>query len=189
MSIGDIANEAKAILEDIRTNTLGTRNDTTQLISEMHDLEGRVSHLDQTAQVGFGNLAAGVAALVQLGVQANQLAEGNNEQNATMICWLDTIADLLCDIKRDLDASLLVQRETDRRVAHLDAVTSLVHARETVEVDARDRLQAGIDSCCPPGRPEPAPCFAGCPAPDLPPFRPVPIDWKPIEFPRDQPPG
>jgi hypothetical protein len=49
MSIGDIANEAKAILEDIRTNTPGTRNE--------------VSQLDGTAQAGFVNLSQGMAVL------------------------------------------------------------------------------------------------------------------------------
>jgi hypothetical protein len=182
MSIGDIANEAKAILEDIRTNTLGTRNDTTQLITESHDIEGRISHLDGTVQGGFTNLAQGVAILIGLGEQANELAEVNDRQNATMICWLDTIAHVLCDIKHDLDASLEVQRATQQRLDHVDAVLSLVHARESVEVAARDRLQAEIEACCPPEQPRPTPCFEGCAAPELPPFRPVPVDWKPIEF-------
>jgi hypothetical protein len=174
MSIGDIANEAKAILEDIRTNTLGTRNE--------------VSQLDGTAQAGFVNLSQGMAVLIQLGQQANQLAEINDQQNATMICWLGKIAHVLCDIKHDLDSSLAVQRAAQGRLDHMDAILSLVHARESVEIAARDRLQAEIETCCPPVPPEPAPCFEDCAAPELPPFRPVRADWKPVEFPHQDPP-
>lgn len=188
MSIGDIANEAKAILEDIRTNTLGTRNNTTQLITEMHDLEGRVSQLDETAQAGFTNVAQGVGVLIALGAQANTLAELNDQQNATMICWLDTIAHVLCDIKHDLDTELSVQRAMRERLDHMDAVLALVHARESVEVAARDHLQAEIEACCPPEQPQPQPCFEGCAAPEVPPYRPVPTDWKPIRFTQPQPP-
>lgn len=174
MSIGDEINEAKAILEDIRTNTLGTRNEVTAL--------------DGTAQAGFVNLAQGIAVLIQLGQQASQLAEINDQQNATMICWLDTVARVLCDIKHDLDASLAVQRATQQRLDHIDAILGLVHARENVEIAARDRLQAEIEECCPPEQPAPAPCFEDCAAPQLPPFRPVRTDWKPVTFPSPESP-
>lgn len=121
-------NESKAILEDIRTNTLGTRNNTSQIIGQLNDLNAGVDHLDATTQAGFENLAAGTAVLIQLGQQANVLAAENVEQNKTIICWLTNIAHVLCEMKRDLDASLLEQRETVRRLAHVDSVLELARA-------------------------------------------------------------
>jgi hypothetical protein len=175
-SIGEIANESKALLEDIKTNTLGTRNNTAQIVSELDTLEG-------TTEAGFANLAAGVQVLVQLGVQGNKLSADNNEQNKTVICWLGKIAHVLCDMKHDLDASLEEQRRTRAHLAHIDAVLELVHAREAVEIAHQNRLQAEIDACCHREPPPPAPCFEDCREPDLPPFRPVRIGWKPITFP------
>ena len=174
-SIGEIANEAKALLEDIKSNTLGTRNEVHQL--------------DQDAKAGFTNLAAGVQVLIQLGAQANELSAENVEQNKTIICWLDKIAHVLCDIKHDLDASLEEQRAMRARLTHIDAVLELVHAREAVEVAHHDTLQGEIDACC--GRkPEPPkPCFEDCKSPDIRPYKPVRVTWKPVSFPGHEGPN
>ena len=180
-SIGEIANEAKELLQDIKTNTLGTRNNTKQIITQLTDLQNEVVHLDATAQAGFANLAGGLDVLIQLGQQANVLASENVAQNATMICWLGKIAGVLCDIKHVLDASLIEQQHIRTSVGHIDSVLALVHSRETVEIDERDRLQAQIDACCGPETPEPEPCFSDCESPKIPPFRPLPVEWKPIE--------
>jgi hypothetical protein len=167
-SIGQIANEAKAILEDIRTNTLGTRNNTSQIINDL--------------QAGFSNLATGLGVLIQLESQANQLAAANNAQNNTIICWLGNIAHVLCDIKHDLDESLGEQHQMSTRLETIGAVLELVHAREAMEVASRSRLQEKIDACCPPERPEPAPCFEECAAPETPPYRPIKVEWKSISW-------
>jgi hypothetical protein len=187
-SIGDIANEAKALLEDIKTNTLGTRNNTTQIINELHTLEGEVTQLDQDTKTGFTNLAAGVQVLIQLGAQANQLSAENLEQNKTIICWLDKIAHVLCDVKHDLDAGLVEQRGMRARLTHIDAVLELVHAREAVEVAHHDKLQGEIDACCKREPQPPAPCFEDCKSRDVPPFKPIRVTWKPVSFPADKGP-
>lgn len=181
-SIGEIANESKAILEDIRTNTLGTRNNTSQMVNQLNDLKAEVTHLDGTTQAGFANLAAGTGVLVQLGQQANLLSAENVEQNTTIICWLTKIAHVLCEMKHDLDASVVEQRKMVARLAHLDSVVSLVHSRETLEVASRDTLQAEIDACCRPEPPKPQPCFEDCKSPEIRPYKPVKTDWKPIVF-------
>lgn len=180
-SIGDVANEMKAILEDVRTNTLGTRNNTSQLVTE-------VNHLDNTDQAGFANLAAGLSVIIQLEQQGNALSAVNNAQNDTIICWLGKIAHVLCDIKHDLDASLAVQQQMSNRLAHMSAVFDLTYAKESIEVSARERLQAEIDSCCGDHPKPPTPCFEDCPKPENPPYHPVPVEWKPIVFEPQQPP-
>lgn len=175
-SIGDIANEAKAILEDIRSNTLATRNDTATLVSETD------TGFDDM-RAGFANLAGGLHVLIQLGTQANELSQTNLEQNQTIICWLDNIAHVLCDMKRDLDASLVEQKAIRERLDHVDSILELVHSREAADVDARDRLQAQIDECCGPDPVKPKPCFEECEAPEVRPHKPVKAGWKPLAEP------
>jgi hypothetical protein len=174
-SIGDIANEAKALLEDINTNTLGTRNNTQHIITQL-------DQLNSTAQAGFTNLAQGLATLIQAQLQNNELLAGNNEQNETIICWLDRIAHVLCDIKHNTDTEVQLQIEMSATLSHIDDVLELVHSREALEVQNRYSLENRLAECCPEDEPEPQPCFTDCEGPRLPEPVPFDLDWKPIQF-------
>lgn len=189
-SIGDIANEAKALLEDIKSNTLGTKNNTSTIITQLTQLDARVVHLESTNQAGFTNLSQGLSVLISLQIQNNELLAGNNEQNKTMICWLDRIAHVLCDIKRNTDAEVELQEEISTTLTHLDDILELVHSREAMEVANRYDMEDRLEVCCPEEEVEPKPCFRDCESPKLADYKPAQPDWKPVHFeqPKDNKP-
>jgi len=181
-SIGDIANEAKALLEDIKANTLGTRNNTSTIINQLTQLDTKVDQLNDTAQSGFTNLARGLALLVQLQFQNNELLAGNNSQNETIICWLNNIAHVLCDIKHNTDTEVILQKEISTTLSHLDDIMELVHSREALETANRYELENRLEECCPTEEPEPRPCFRDCTTPKLPGYEPIKPSWNPINY-------
>jgi len=183
-SIGEVADEIKAQLEDIKTNTLGTHNNTNTIINQL-------THLNSTTQSGFTNLAQGLAVLIQLQIQNNDLLASNNKQNATIICWLANMAHVLCDIKHNTDTEVKLQKQISATVLHLDDVLELVYPREGMDVKNRYDLEKRLDECCPKKEPEPQPCFKDCESPRLPDYNPIKQDWKPISYERpasNQPP-
>jgi hypothetical protein len=169
-SIGDVANDIETRLDDIKAYTLATRDNTNTIAS--------------TTQSGFTNLAQGLAALIQLQLQNNDLLASNDQQNKTIICWLTNIADVLCDIKRNTDAEVKLQGAISTTLHRLNEVLELVHAREALDVEKREELQKRVEECCPKKDPEVQPCFQECESPRLPDYHPVKIDWKPISYPR-----
>ena len=176
-SLGDIANDIQTRLDDIKSNTLGILNNTGTIINQINQVHA-------TEQLGFANVAQGLAILIQLQLQANDLLSWNDKQNQTIICWLANSAHVLCDIKRDTTHQVRLQTKLVSLVEHLDQILTLVHAREAVEVQSQNELKERIGKCCPTKDPEPQPCFAECASPILPDYEPVKVDWTPIRFPR-----
>jgi hypothetical protein len=174
-SIGEIANEAKALLEDIKTNTLGTRNNTNTIINELNQLTF-------TNQAGFTNLADGLGVLIQLQLQNNELLASNNKQNEAIICWLNNIAVVLCDIKHNTDDEVKIQNEMSTTLLHLDKILELVHTREAMDVLKRHELEVKMDECCPKNEPKPQPCYSECKPPRIPNYEPIKPSWKPIHY-------
>jgi hypothetical protein len=131
-----------------------------------------------------------MAVLIALQLQNNNLAAENNKQNATVICWLDNIANVLCDIKRNTDQEVLLQTRMATTLDHVDAVLEQAYPAGALAVRKLDELEQRIERCCPDKVPEPEPCFRRCEAPQLIPYEPIRTDWKPVDFPRqDRPPG
>lgn len=191
-SLGDIANDIEGRLDDIKSYTLGTRDNTATIINQLSQLETKVDQVNSTAQLGFTNLAQGLAVLIQLGTQNNDLLESNDKQNQTIICWLDHIAHILCDIKHNTDIEVRLEKEMSTTLEHVDDILELVHAREAMEVMNQEEIEKRLEECCPKEEPAPRPCFENCASPALPDYHPVKSDWLPIHFtstPRgDQPP-
>jgi uncharacterized phage infection (PIP) family protein YhgE len=181
-SLGDTANEVKALLEDVKNNTLGTSNNTATIIQQLNQLDIKVAQVNNTAQTGFTNLAQGLGILIQLQAQNNDLLASNNKQNVTIICWLDHIAHVLCDIKHNTDMEIKLQREISATLTHLDDILELVHAHEAMEVMNNNDLKKRLEECCPKEEPAPQPCFKDCESPRLPDYNPIRTDWKPIHY-------
>jgi len=181
-SLGEIADDIKAQLEDVKTNTLGTQQNTNTIITQLTQLDTKVGQVNNTAQLGFTNLAQGLAVLIQLQIQNNDLLASNNEQNKTIICWLDHVAHVACDIKHNTDAEVKLQKEILTRLSHLDNVVELVHAREAMEIKNQQELAKHLEECCPKKEPEPQPCFKDCESPKLSGYNPIKTDWKPIRY-------
>lgn len=174
-SLGDVANDVLARLDDIKSNTDTTKTNTTAIKNELNQLDADVRN-------GFTNLAQGVQVLVTLGMQQNQLLEENNKQNETIICWLTNIANILCDVKHNTDKEVTLQTDISHTLHHIDDIGELVNAREAVEVSSRYAIEKRMDECCPPKDEPPTPCFEKCESPRHVPFDPVKTDWKPVKY-------
>jgi soluble cytochrome b562 len=194
-SIETIANEVKAIVIDIRTdtgviktNTTTIKADATAIKNNTNTIITQLNQINATAQSGFSNLAQGINLLIQLQAQNNDLLAANNEQNKTIICELSNIADVLCDIKRNTDKEVKLQTGISRTLTHIDDIFELANGNEAIEVANRYALEAKIAKCCPDKEEPPQPCFEECKPPKTPDYKPIKTDWKPIDFPREQGP-
>lgn len=195
-SIETIANEVKAIVQDIRTDTgviktstSSIKTDATAIKNNTSTIITQLTQLDNTAKTGFTNLAQGLNVLIQLQAQNNELLAANNEQNKTIICWLDNIADVLCEVKRNTDDEVKLQTDISETLHHVDDITELANSREAIDVANRYALEDRMDECCPDKEEPVRPCFEECKPPKTPDFKPIKNDWKPVQFPKDQGPG
>ena len=194
-SIETIANEVKAIVQDIRTdtgviktNTSSIKTDATAIKNNTATIITQLNQIDNTAKTGFTNLAQGLSVLIQLQAQNNDLLATNNEQNQTIICWLDNIADVLCEIKRDADKEVKLQTDISDTLHHIDDISELANSREAMEVANRYVLEDRMAECCPEKEEPVRPCFEECKPPKSPDYKPIKTDWKPVQFPKDQGP-
>lgn len=195
-SLGDVANEVKALLEDVKSNTStikshtnSIKNDTASIKSDASAIKANtaaivsgMTQLDNDVKNGFVNLAQGLQVLMTLGTQANQLSAENNEQNRTIICWLTNIANTLCDIKRNTDREIALQTDLSVTLHHIDDIGQLVHSREAMDVANHYELEKRMDGCCPPKQEPIRPCFDQCIAPKPIKFSPVKTEWKPVKY-------
>jgi hypothetical protein len=186
-SLEQVANELQSILEDERTNTTAIKsntttikNDTAKIKTTTGEIHTQLDQLTNALAVGFSNLGQGLGVLISLGTQANELAADNNNQNETIICWLTTIANVLCDIKRDMDEEIALQTAMAATLKHLNDIGELVHGREAIEVANRDEIQQRLDSCCPPEVEPVEPCFEPCISPTISESVRVKSTWEPL---------
>jgi len=174
-SLADVANDIKALLDDIKSNTLATKNNTAQTAAN-------VMILNSTSQAGFSNLANGIAVEIALQHQTNDLLNINNEQNEVIICWLKNVANVLCNIKNNTDKSVALETEIKTTIVHLDKISELLNSEQAMEVLKHNELQKQIEKCCPPLVIEPKPCFDDCKLPKFSDYKPIDTKWTPIKF-------
>ena len=194
-SLENTANEVKALLEDIKTidntikgNTNTIKTDTTAIKNNTATIIGQINQVDTDLKLGFTNLAQGLQVLINIGLQSNQLLSENNKQNETIICWLNNIANTLCDVKHNTDKEVKLQTEISKTLTHLDDVNKLVNSREAMEVANLYELERKVERCCPPPEEPVRPCFEKCASPKPTRFDPIKPDWKPVDFPRPNTP-
>jgi hypothetical protein len=195
-SIGEMANEAKALLEDIKAradtlvdNTNSIKNDSAAIKANTGKIINQLDQLDTDVKTGFTNLSQGVQVLIALGMQTNSLLADNNKQNDTIICWLTNIANTLCDVKRNTDEEVALQTDISATLHHIDDIGELVNSREALDVANRYALEERMDECCPEKEPEILPCFDPCKLPQTTRLDPVKSEWKPVVFTRGNPAG
>ena len=171
-SIQDIADQIDASLNQLNANTAGIKTDTTEISTEL-------SQVDDHLEAGVATLADGLFAILEQQRRANSIAVHQVAQNDTIICWLDNIAELLCGMTRKLTRQIELQDSLVTSLDRLEGVAELVHARAAVEFDRQRQLREEIEKCCPPERPPPEPCPEPCrtPRPDL--HDPRGQDWQP----------
>lgn len=167
--------DIQALLEDIKTNTKNTKDNTLATANS-------TALLVLTCQTGFTNLAAGIAVQITLQKQANDLLSVNDKQNQIIICWLKNIAEELCKILYLTKDEVELQTGIRNTLGHMDNILELVHAREAMEVMKTDSIEHQMEECCPQEKPKPEPCYKECETPRLPEYKPIDVSWKPVHF-------
>jgi hypothetical protein len=188
-SLGDVANEVKSLLEDIKANTStikghtnAIKNDTSTIKTNSNTIINQLNQIDNDIKNGFTNLAQGFQILITLGNQANELSYENNEQNRTIICWLNNIANTLCDVKHNTDREVALQKDLSTTVHHIDDIDELVNSREAMDIANRKELQQKIEECCPPEQEVIRPCFTPCVTPKPVDYQAIKTDWRPVKY-------
>jgi len=181
-TIQEIADEINAALGQLNTTASNIRGDTQAIRTE-------VSEIDNHLQAGVGVLAEGLFAILEAQKQGNSIGEHQIQQNDTIICWLDNIAELLCGMTRKMTRQIELQEQIAGSVARVEGIAELVHPGEVAEYDRNKELERRIEECCPPPEEPPEPCPEACrtPEPDL--YKPKGQSWKPPKPPKEKPPG
>src|SRR5436305_89768 len=165
-SIQDVADQVNNKLDQINANTQSTANTLGLIKGDTSDIKNKLDALHATLQSGVVVLANGLFAIFEAEKKGNSLAEVQVGQNKTMICWLDNIAALLCDIKRKLNMQIEIQQAIEQETERLKKLADRVHASETVEVERLEELERELRKCCPPQPVPPEPCPEPCRQPD-----------------------
>ncbi len=186
-TLTEIANEVKNTLNQIQTNTLDTASTVGLVKGDTADIKNELNSLIAIDQAGFANLSNGLAVVIEQEKVTNNLLDFNRLQNDTMICWLTTIADLLCRMLHRLNTQVQLQTAIEDEIREVRDILELVHGTETVEVEKQRELQARLDECCPKPQPEPEKCYDPCRTPIFKPYDPRPGDFKPLPQPSTQP--
>lgn len=178
-TLADIANQINNTLDQINTNTQDTATTAGQIKGDTADIKIRLDNIKTSLEAGVLLLANGLFAILESSKQANALLEANVQQNETIICWLQTQANLLCRILHRENTQIELQAKIRDAVVKQEQILELVHARETLEVNRSDELQAKIDACCPPDAPCPEHCYDACRSPDIDRYTPEGQEWHP----------
>jgi hypothetical protein len=179
-SLEDVANDLKGLLQDVKNNTAQTNTELNTTNTELNNVLGAINTLINIDQAGFVNLSTGVAVLIDRASETVSLLDENRQQNDTIICWLNHIADVACKQLHVLEASAQLQRSMDHHLQRLESIAQLVHAREYVEILNDEANQARIERCCPPEVTEPKPCFEPCPNPKYKPYKRTDVHFDPL---------
>jgi hypothetical protein len=186
-SLTDVANEIKAILNNVATSTQQTAVTTNQIKGDTAAANVKLDTINTTLTAGFATLGLGLFALHEGQKKTNTLLELNAEQNYSIICWLANIADVLCRMMRKMNQQTAIQTEMRDSLDVMRAILELVHAREFVEAQRLAEAHAAIEKCCPPPVEDPEYCFEPCALRPVDIYEPRGQTWKPPRQPAGSP--
>jgi len=164
-------------MADIGTDILNAINKVQTSTDQTRVLTSTMLALQQTAFVSLSN---GLAKLVDEQSETNSLLNFERQQNETIICWLSTIGNVLCQIVHQMNTANTLQATMNDSLGQIRQTLELVHGSETIEVLRRRDLEKRIAECCPERIPDPPPCFEPCKKPDYKPYDPKVPKYDPL---------
>lgn len=176
-TLADIANEVNNKLSQIESHTNDTSDTAALIKGDTADIKARLDALLGTLDAGFAFLGEGLFALLEAQRQANAHLASQVDQNDVMLCWLTTMSELLCRQLRTVEADLAVHEDVLATLRTLEGVLGLVHARELVEHQQRQALEAKLAECCPPRSIPDRACYEPCREPEVTSHEPQGQDW------------
>lgn len=182
-SISDVANDILTRLDSINGHAAATETNTGQIHNDTQDIRITAHAINVQLAVLNNNVVEGFTALVQLGLATLNRLDHIVDQNDTIICGIAAADTILCRQLQHLRAIESVETRGTALIAHIDAVTELVHGDQAMEVERRNELKAQMEKCCPPPKPEAEPCPDPCPVPKYQPRKPDLSGFKPEKLP------
>jgi hypothetical protein len=165
-------------IEEVRDNTKDIKDKLDITNGHLTAIEGKLDAIDTDVKKVQQLLLWGFTQLITIGNYTNQALFHNNQQNDTMICQLQKIAENTCCTCNEAHIQTGLQAEikaAGKKLADLFAVT---HGDAAVTLEREEELRRQIEACCPPKPAPPACAERPCPKPE-------PFDEKP---PRPEPP-
>lgn len=178
-TLAEIANQVNNTLSQIQTNTKDTADVVALVKGDTADIKTRLDALLASTAAGFQFLGQGLYAMQELQREANAHLATQVAQGTAILCWLATLADLSCRQLRVAEADAKVHQQVLAALETLEGIEKLVHAREFVEHEQLEALEARVSACCPVATPYPEPCYQTCAEPQIQRHDPRGQDWKP----------
>lgn len=178
-TLAEIANQVNNTLSQIQTNTKDTADVVALVKADTADIKSRLDALLTATAAGFQFLGQGLYVLQELQREANAHLATQVAQGTAILCWLATLAELSC---KQLRAEEVEAKLHERMLAALETlagVEKLAHAREFVEYEQHQAIEARLAACCPVATPYPEPCYKACAEPQIRRHDPRGQDWKP----------
>lgn len=157
-SLGSIANEAKAILEDIKNITDATKSSNAKIEENTKLIDIHIQQLNANNQLGFQSLFDLLKIQIQIQIQNNQLLHDNNNQNDSIICWLKIISELLCQIKTTSEKQIELEEDMSENLMYIKLIDELSNSEQAIQVKNNINLKKEIDKCCTKDATLPPPC-------------------------------
>jgi hypothetical protein len=147
------------------------------------DIFNELVQINTSLNTGLSNLSRGINALLTQQQFTNAALGASLANDRTIICELDRIAGLLCDLLSEAHVQTGLQKNIARDTARLLEIARTLHPEAELELSRLDKLLQKIEKCCPPEIEPPFCQSEPCPLP--PDFREQPptIDYKPLPEP------
>jgi len=193
-SIQDVADQINARLDQINThtsstsqNTAGTLDVAKAIRTELVQANANLNKIDQTLQIGFGNLSQGLFLLTQIQLAALNLLDHHRKQNDAILCELANNNVLLCNIMRKFNSQLELSESQLTATLHIEGIAERVSATESGDYQRHLETLDRIEQCCPPECEPEERCPEPCKVPAFRATKPDGKGWQPLPALRPNP--
>jgi septation ring formation regulator EzrA len=172
-------------IEEVRDNTKDIKDKLDITNGHLATIEGKLDAIDTDVKKVDADIKKvqqlllwGFQQLITIGNYTNQALFHNNQQNDTMICQLQQIAENTCCTCNEAHVQTGLQEEIKTAIRKLTDLFAVTHGEAAITLEREEELRRQIEACCPP-EPPPVACV------ERPCAKPEPFDEKP---PRTEPP-
>jgi len=162
---------------EVRDNTDQISSKLDTVISHLGTIEGKLDVIDTDIKKVQQLLLWGFQQLIVIGHYTNQALFHNNQQNDTMICQLQQIAENTCCTCNEAHIQTGLQKDIQAAMRKLADLYAATHGDAALTLEREAELRKQIEVCCPPKLPEPACVERPCPKPE--PFEKKPPKTEP----------
>ncbi len=153
-------------IEEVRDNTKDIKDKLDTTNAHLATIEGKLDAIDADVKQVQQLLLWGFKQLITLGQYTNLALFHNDQQNDTMICQLQQIAENTCCICNEAHIQTGLQEEMQAAMRKLADLYAATHGDAALTLEREAELRKQIEVCCPPEPPKPACVETPCPKPE-----------------------